>query len=68
MRSERGNCVCCRLMQGSGVKRSRAGVHEGQRVEQLEEFAAACAHVTFRPPLSAKQAAFLQSLQAERLY
>ncbi|EIE24527.1 hypothetical protein COCSUDRAFT_40900 [Coccomyxa subellipsoidea C-169] len=57
-----------RLMQASGVKRSRAGVREGQRVEQLEEFAAACAHVDFRPPLSAKQAAFLHSLQAERLY
>jgi hypothetical protein len=55
-------------MQASGVKRSRAGVREGQRVEQLEEFAAACAHVDFRPPLSAKQAAFLHTLQAERLY
>lgn len=57
-----------RLMQASGVKRSRAGVREGQRVEQLEEFAAACARVDFRPPLSAKQAAFLHTLQAERLY
>ena len=57
-----------RLMQGSGVKRSRAGAREGLRVEQLEEFAAACAHINFQPPLSAKQAAFLQSLQAERLY
>ncbi|KAK9909351.1 hypothetical protein WJX75_000889 [Coccomyxa subellipsoidea] len=57
-----------RLMQASGVKRSRAGVRKGQRVEQLEEFAAACAHVDFRPPLSAKQAAFLHTLQAERLY
>ncbi len=60
--------VVCRLMQGSGVKRSRAGAREGLRVEQLEEFAAACAHINFQPPLSAKQAAFLQSLQAERLY
>ncbi|BDA42837.1 Negative elongation factor D [Coccomyxa sp. Obi] len=57
-----------RLMQGSGVKRSRAGAREGLQVEQLEEFAAACAHIDFQPPLSAKQAAFLQSLQAERLY
>lgn len=55
-------------MQGSGVKRSRAGAREGLRVEQLEQFAAACAHIDFQPPLSAKQAAFLQSLQAERLY
>ena len=58
----------CRLMQGSGVRRSRAGVRDGLRIEQLEEFAAACAAIDFKPALTARQAGFLQDLQTERLY
>lgn len=57
-----------RIMQGSGMRRSRTGVHDSSRIEALEEFARAAAAVQFRPPLSAKQAAFLQELQSERLY
>ena len=57
-----------RIMQGSGVKRSRTGVHDTSRIERLEEFAAACAHVDFRPPLSARQALFLQDLQTQRVF
>jgi hypothetical protein len=55
-------------MQGSGVRRSRAGARNSQAIKQLEEFAAACAHVDFKPPLNARQAAFLQELQTEHLY
>ena len=57
-----------RTMQAGGVKRSRAGVQDGSRIERLEEFAAACAHVRFEPALDARQAAFLQDLQSRRLF
>ena len=32
-----------RLMQGSGVRRSRSGVRDGKVIARLEEFAGACA-------------------------
>jgi hypothetical protein len=55
-------------MVGSGVRRSRTGQREGIMLEHLEEFAAACGKVEFDPPLSQKEALFLQELQTERLY
>ena len=55
-----------RLMQVGAVKRSRVNVRDGLSVQQLEDFAAACRDVKFRPPLSDKQAALLRELQPER--
>ena len=48
------------------MKRSRVNVRDGLSVQQLEDFAAACRDVKFRPPLSDKQAALLRELQPER--
>lgn len=39
---------------------------DGLSVQQLEEFAAACKRIKFRPPLNEKQAALLRDLQPER--
>ena len=55
-----------RLMQVGAVKRSRVNVRDGLSAQQLEDFAAACRDVKFRPPLSDKQAALLRELQPER--
>lgn len=38
-----------RLMQGSGVRRSRGGMRDSKVIARLEEFAAACAQA--RPSL-----------------
>ncbi|KAK9822993.1 hypothetical protein WJX81_003185 [Elliptochloris bilobata] len=57
-----------RLMQGSGVRRSRSGVRDSKVIARLEDFAAACAQVRFKPPLSTREAAFLQELQTERMF
>ena len=56
----------CRLMQVGAVKRSRVNVRDGLSVQQLEDFAAACRAVKFRPSLSDKQTALLRELQPER--
>lgn len=53
-------------MQSAGVKRSRQQQRSLQDIERLEEFAAACGHIVFVPPLGAKEAKFLEGLQAER--
>ena len=55
-----------RLMQVGGVKRSRVNARDGLSVQQLEEFAAACKQIKFRPPLNEKQAALLRDLQPDR--
>ena len=39
---------------------------DGLSVQQLEEFAAACKHIKFQPPLNEKQAALLRDLQPDR--
>ena len=53
-------------MQSAGVKRSRQQQRNLQDIERLEEFAAACEKIIFNPPLSAKEAKFLEGLQSER--
>ena len=55
-----------RLMQVGGVKRSRVNARDGLSVQQLEEFAAGCKQIKFRPPLSDKQVALLRDLQPDR--
>ncbi len=39
---------------------------DGLSVQQLEEFAAGCKQIKFRPPLNEKQAALLRDLQPDR--
>lgn len=55
-------------MQSAGVKRNRQQQRNLQDIERLEEFASACAKVTFNPPLSAKETKFLGGLQAEQQF
>ena len=55
-------------MQAASVKRNRQQQRNLQDIERLEEFASACAKVIFNPPLSAKEAKFLEGLQAERQF
>ena len=50
----------------AGVKRSRQQQRNLQDLENLEEFAKACSEINFHPPLGAKEAKFLEGLQAER--
>ena len=39
-----------RLMQASGVRRSRSGVRDSKVIARLEEFAAACSQARARGP------------------
>ncbi|KAK9816978.1 hypothetical protein WJX72_007733 [[Myrmecia] bisecta] len=57
-----------RLMRLARVRRSRTGQHDSSKFEQLEQFAAACSSIEFRPPLEPRDAAFLQELQTDRTY
>ena len=56
----------CRLMLSAGVKRSRQQQRNLQDLEHLEEFAKACSETDFKPPIGAKEARFLEGMQAER--
>ena len=58
--------VWARLMQGSGVKRSRSGVRDSRRVEALEDFAAHASRLQYDPPLPPREAAFLADLATHR--
>ena len=55
-----------RLMSASGVRRGRAQRESVAQAELLDEFAAACTRITFRPPLTVAESVFLQNLQSER--
>ncbi len=63
-------CRCdnasCRLMVASGVRRGRAQRESPGQAELLDEFAAACTRISFRPPLTVAESVFLQNLQSER--
>ncbi|KAL4427705.1 hypothetical protein ABPG75_001794 [Micractinium tetrahymenae] len=55
-----------RIMMSAGIRRQRLSTRDWAIKALLDEFSAACAQVQFKPPLSAREAQFLQDIGADR--
>ncbi|PRW60315.1 Negative elongation factor D [Chlorella sorokiniana] len=55
-----------RIMMAAGIRRQRLSARDWGIKALLDEFSAACAQVQFKPPLTAREAQFLQDISADR--
>jgi negative elongation factor C/D len=53
-------------MMAAGIRRQRLSARDWGLKALLDEFAAAAAAVQFKPPLSAREAHFLQDISTDR--
>lgn len=53
-------------MMSAGIRRGRLTSRDWAVKALLDEFAAACSQVQFQPPLSQREAAFLQDISSDR--